>query len=181
MRRIAMVVTTVLVVSPGLLSAQSSRRLQPGADVRITYPCATDRFGCREKGRIVWMTADSIGYRVVGETREIPTTEVTRVEVKTGRMVSPARLLGYPVLGLVAGGLVGGLIGYTSCAPCDYELEGLAVVGMAGIVGGLGFATGLVLGLLPRDRWEDAPVGRVNLDVSPSRDGGVRFGVSLRF
>ncbi len=170
----------LLLLSSGALEAQMAERLEPGARVRVTYLCGDER-ECREKGTVMTTTADSIelvqGRLITG----IPVRAVTRLEVRTGRRVSAGRAVGFPVLGFAGGGLVGGVIGYGSCAPCDYELEGLAVVFGAALGAGIGFATGLVAGLVPRDTWEDASLDRFRIGVAPGHEGRLQFGVSLSF
>ena len=181
MRFLPTAVVTLLIVQATTLYAQVFRGLNPGTDVRITYYCVQYDAHCKEKGRVVRMTADSIALRIDGQTTGIPLSLVTRLETKTGRGISAGRALGFPVLGLFAGGLVGVVIGYASCAPCNYELEGLVPVAGAGLVGGIGLVTGLVIGLLPRDTWEDTPLKRVRIGVASRREGWLQFGVSLSF
>lgn len=156
------------------LSAQQSLPLEPGARVRITAPdCGAD------KQTATFETLRG-GMLVLGST-DCPLASVTRLELHTGRKVSAARALGFPVVGLLVGGVAGGLVGYSTCAPCDYELEGLAPAVGAVLGGGMGFVAGLVVGLLPRDRWRTVPLETLRVTPIASAPGHFGLVVSVRF
>jgi len=156
------------------LSAQRPLPLEPGARVRITAP------DCGAQKQAATFETLSGGMLVLDSTN-CPLASVTRLELHTGRRVSAARALGLPALGLLAGGVAGGLVGYSTCAPCDYEMEGLAPFFGAVLGGGVGFVTGLVVGLLPRDRWQTVPLEP--LGVTPIVSARGRFGIAaaMRF
>jgi hypothetical protein len=107
---------------------------------------------------------------------------VERVDVSRARMIHLGRAVGFPVLGFFVGGVTGGLIAYSTCAPCDYELEGLAPAFGAGIGATVGFVAGLVTGLAWRtDRWEEVPLDQLRVSFTPQRDGRFALGFSVRF
>jgi hypothetical protein len=163
-----------LLVPMASLSAQAPLPLELGARVRITAP------DCGFEKQAATFEALGGGMLVLGATN-CPLASVARLELHAGRKVSAARALGFPVVGLLVGGVAGGLVGYSTCAPCDYELEGLAPAVGAVLGGGVGFVAGLVVGLLPRDRWQTVPLEP--LRVTPIASARGRFGLaaSVRF
>jgi hypothetical protein len=130
------------------------------------------------------LTADSI-VLVTGRRQgrlALSRLFVERVDVSQGRKIHPGRAVGFPVLGFFVGGVTGGLIAYSTCAPCDYELEGLAPAFGAGIGATVGFVAGLVTGLVWRtDRWEEVPLDRLRVSFVPQRDGQFALGLSVSF
>ncbi len=174
MRSIVAIIVSVPLLTPvASLSAQASLPVQPGTRVRITAP------DCGLEKRAATFEALRNGRLALGAT-DCPLTSVTRLELHTGRSVRATRALGFPVVGLLVGGVAGGLVGYSTCAPCDYELEGLAPAVGAVLGGGVGFLAGLVVGLLPRDRWQTVPLEPLPVIPIVTNRGQLALTVSLQ-
>ena len=110
-----------------------------------------------------------------GAEQRIPTSQIGRLEVSTGRGIVASHV----ILGTLAGALAGGLIAgaTSSCAKDQWVcLQPLAVAG--GVM--LGGAAGLVTGLLIKgEHWRTVPLPSVA--VFPVPDHGVGVAVRVEF
>jgi hypothetical protein len=183
--RAASAVAVLFLVAPTVNLQGQGSPIQPGTNVQVDYDCgpqgypSTER--CKGNGRLEAVTAEHLVLIMDGRSTRVLIASVKRLRLYAGRGVSAGRAIGFPAMGLLAGGLAGGLIGYATCAPCDYELEGMAVA-IGAVVGGcVGFVAGLVVGLLPRDRWKDVSLEGLRVNVVPQRDGRIALGLTVTF
>lgn len=103
-----------------------------------------------------------------GSEWRIPTRDVRTVDVSRGKGVVASHILIGAGAGLVAGTLVGGIIGANSCNDCF--LQGLQAVGgmmVGAVVGGAG---GAVVGMaIPGERWRQVPIQKPTVSIVPGR------------
>ncbi|MDH5805445.1 MAG: hypothetical protein OEZ54_09745, partial [Gemmatimonadota bacterium] len=111
----------------------------------------------------------------------VPLAAVSKIEVSRARGDWAGKVLGYPILGMLGAGLVGTLIMYAQCAPCNGEDDALSLAVAFGTNGAIGFLGGLVIGLISTERWaerwEEVPLERLRRGISPLDSN--RFGVSF--
>jgi len=127
----------------------------------------------------------------------IPLTSVTRLEVSGGKKWNTLRGAGY---GLLVGASLGGIIGFAAGEDCPaprsrsrepygfyggidlcFPRGGMAVAeGITfGVVGGV---FGAFIGSLTlTDRWEEVPLDRLRLSLTPQRQGGHALSASFTF
>lgn len=166
-------------------SVDDTTMLQVWHDCDTSFPTQNRyRWHCRDQGTLASSTADSLVLNLNGEESQvaIPWSSVLGVNRKTGRKIDSSRAIGFPLAGAAVGGLAGTLIGYSTCAPCDYELEGLAAA-VGAVVGiGVGFIGGLVTGLAwTTDIWEPVSTDRLRLSFSPGANGRTYLGLNISF
>ncbi|MFL5620320.1 MAG: hypothetical protein ACJ79A_18245 [Gemmatimonadaceae bacterium] len=136
---------------------------------------------------VVAHTADTLLVRwpEFANTVAVPLSEISRLEVSTGRHRNVVKGM---VLGTVGVGTAGALLGAISYKPCTSNCflapsdrgESAAV---GGIVGGtLGLVIGTLAGLVSHDTWQRVPLDgrRVAVTVRP-RAQGAGLGVALEF
>ena len=168
MRLRTLIIVLLPFVVPPALSAQQLSLIQPGTRIRVTSP------SCGLNKQVATLEMSRSDTLVLGSeisTAQCSLDDITRLDVDGGRKVSAARAVGFPLAGFLVGGVTGGLIGYATCAPCNYELEGLAPVFGTALGGAVGFVAGLVVGLLPRDSWAEIPLERMRVSVAPRQIG----------
>jgi hypothetical protein len=140
---------------------------------------------------------DRVRYRIEGGDRAkaavIATSEDwLRVEDESGtsRLIEKAELSSLAVAHgkrrhTLEGALIGGLVGIglgwgldellCEASQCE-DQRGVPILGTCGLALG-----GLAGTLITTDRWEEAPLSRVRFGLAPTRGGGLRATVSLRF
>jgi hypothetical protein len=164
------IVAVVVALLPGAVGADAPPPLDPGARLRVSVAGSASG---PITGTLDALRDGSLVLEVHGKTHSVPLATVNRVEVSQGRHVSRR----WVVVGAVAGGLAGALVGGCLTNKDDY---GVACAGqddtkyvIGGLVGGVaGGALGAWLG--KSERWEDvdlrrsarlALLGRTHLDV----------------
>ena len=174
----ALVLFILFSVDLPALSAQESPSIDPDSRVRVTAPsCGLES----SSGTLDWTGGDTLLFSTGSSAVLCPVTSVTSLELSRSRKISLGRAIGFPVAGFFVGGITGGLIAYSTCAPCNYELEGLAPVFGAALGSGIGYAAGLVVGLIPHEAWDRVRLRRMSIDVAPIREGGAKLGLRLAF
>jgi hypothetical protein len=155
------------------LAQDQGFKLEPGARVRIVSPT----FKSDHIMRILAVSDDSVQFRsernLVSYT--IPLEQVSAFEVSVGTMRRPLRGAG---LGVLAGGIIGGVLGYVSYEPCvgcwfgPWTASKSAMWG--GIAGGtIGLVVGATIGFFSEsDIWRRIPI-QSRLSVTPLRGGGI--------
>lgn len=178
MRGLATALTVSLVIPLSTLSAQQPPQIAVGERIRFTAPSCGIR---REVATVEALRGDTL----IIETSECPLAHVTWIEVSRMRTVNPIKVLAYPSAGLVSGfafGVLGGfLLVDFLCPPCSSDSESIGSGTGAAIFGSLGFVSGLVAGLQPRDKWEEVPLDRLRVNFVPQRDGRFSLGLSVTF
>jgi hypothetical protein len=177
MRPIHFLALTVVVAS----SSIAPRTWAQGALVRVSHDGAC----CRSPlvGTLVTATADSLWIRPEGARSSTAPVVIARGsvrELERGELLGAHRMVGAG-LGLLAGTVVGGVVGTANaCTHCD-GMGGLGVA-VATVTGGLiGILTGTVIGsMIPHYVWQrdDVPQ-RVGFTVGSG--GTMQVGGSLRF
>ena len=156
--------------------AQDALAVQVGTRVRVTAPeLDLERYD----GTLVAVRGDTL---TVG-TVHVPLTSVTRLDVHRGRTgnwrkgAKIGALVGLPT------GLALGVLFQQWCHsigdvgdPCWVFVPASAVA--VGLAGGL---VGAAVGAFKRDRWEEVPLERLSVSLTPQRDGGFALGFSVRF
>ena len=171
--------------------AQSLPLVDDSTTLQVWHSCDStfatqkrSRRSCRDRGMLASSTADSLVLISEGQVNRvaIPWSTVLGVNQKTGRKVDSHRFIALTFGGAVVGGIAGALYGYSTCAPCDGELDALAV-GEGVLYGtGIGLIAGLVTGLIWKtDRWEAVPSDRLKVSFSPSVRGRSSVGLSINF
>jgi surface antigen len=164
------IVAVVVALLPGAVGADGPPPVDPGARLRVSVAGS----GARPiSGTLDALRDGSLVLATDGQTRAFPLATISRVEVSQGRHVSRRAV----VIGAVAGGVAGALVGGCLANKDDY---GVACAGqddtkyvIGGLVGGVaGGALGAWLG--KSERWEDvdlrrsarlAVLGRTHLDT----------------
>lgn len=191
MRAWAIIALAVLLApSPTLLAQQPAPVLEPGTRLRLTYPCARESppapgaegAWCRTVGSLVLVRADTIALATAESTTSHGLNAVSRVEVSRGYR-------SHRLAGAGAGFLLGGVATFVvlssggSTSLCNQSanqdavapLECLGLSALGGLAGaGLGFLVG---GFIRTERWQDVPLDRLRLGLTP-RTGGM-LGLSL--
>ncbi len=167
--------------------------IERGARVRVTTPpppCPTWYTSCtrdslrRYVGTFVEWKADTLVVETKGHTLALLWDSVTKLEVSQGQKRNTRE---GALMGLLVGGVAGAVI--AAAIYEEYECGHLcfvdpATIPMAVAVGvGLGgVAVGATIGsLIKTDRWQEAPLERLRLQVAPQRDGRFGLGASVRF
>lgn len=177
--------TTALVfISPLSVGAQAES-VAPGARVRVTAP--TDNLK-GAIGTVAEVRVDSIVLVSKGGSRAVALTNITRLDVSTGRRSMFLRDTG---IGLGIGTLAGVVIGYATYQECEEEGfmscflvpedRGQAAM-WGGVVGGAaGTLTGALIGVFHRgDRWRPVRVS-TKVAVRPAAGGGITVGLTRAF
>lgn len=172
----------VLTLAPPLQCAQ--RRPTPGARIRFDAPSVGERL----TGTLVSWESDVLTVSVDGDAPGlalmVPTDSVTRMDVRRERRMT----LEGVGLGVLAGALV------ALAADPDWRDENGECTTVAciayqvspnldtrlGVFGGVGALLGIIVGSESKTaRW--APVSLRRLQIGPTQDGGLAFGMRIRF
>lgn len=169
--RLVILTLTLLTVSPVL--AQDAPPLPAGVEVRVRSPHASGRFVVHDHRGATLMLRDNAGVVV-----DVPIASVTKLSVLRGRRSAGASALRGAGLGLLGGAGTGILFGLVSGTQ-PLSPVGKAVV-MGTFIGGIGAATGAVMGAIFRgDEWEAVPLNSIR--AGPSNDGGMTLELGIRF
>lgn len=190
--RVPSFVALVLFFAPRilLLAQQPAPSLEPGARLRLTYPCPPDgaptagqeRSECRSVGTLVRIHADTIALAASGASVSHGLSAVSRVEVSRGYRAHRLAAAGAGFL-LGAGVTFAVLNSGGSTSLCNQSenqdaissSECLGLTALGGLVGtGLGAIIG---GWIRTERWEDVPLERVRISLTPPT--GSRFGLAV--
>ena len=183
-----------LLFTPNVGSSQTPAVLREGQRVRVAYRCkvAHDHvIECRENrsprldtGHLQSLDSDTLRIREAGSDAElaIPTVSIAELWVLEGRKGNFWNGAG---IGLVAGALVGGIIGskqefciFDCSAPSGgspLTLVGVIVGAPAGALLG-----GIVGSQIRSDRWRQLPVNHLGMTFDP-RLGTIGLRVSVAF
>ncbi len=161
----------------GVMFAQQPVGFYPGSQFRIFAP------GCRLEGQKVTIEAFHGDFIILptdprrssNPNPKCPISSVTRLEVRRDRK---GQALAGAIIGFWGGVAVGGLVGYSTCAPCDEEMDTLAPFVLSIVGGSVGIITGVIVGLQPS--WEEVPTERIRFSLTPQRYG-LSAGVSVAF
>ena len=170
----------------GLLQADDTKGLLPGARVRLTAPSVSDK---RLVGIIRSLDDVTLTFlpRGATETMQVPRSAITELEVGRGNRRRKGALIG-AVAGL-ASGVALGLATGPDCSEPDFPELFVALFGgcrgttRATVISIATVPAGALLGLAlaPGEKWETVSPGRLGIAVMPVRDGGLRAAVSVRF
>jgi hypothetical protein len=160
----------MLAGSPSGVAAQGVDDLRPGAKVRL-YPKATCP-SCSVTGRLELLEGRRLELMVDEELLSFPLDSIRALEVSRGKSWVP------PVVGGVGGFVVAtGTFLAIFCSDPDTSCDGESIAVAALIIGAPVGAIGTLVGLLLADeRWEDLPLERLGVVVSP---GGIALQLSL--
>ncbi len=170
----ALAILAVLVLAPLTDAITQGVPLQPGQRVRVTVP-SRDLIKHEESFR--QLRADTL----VLESMWLPLSDVTRLDAYRGRHRHKWTGVG---IGFLGGTVIGYVIAYSTCAPCDdssVEKEALPVAGA--IIGALGGAMigGMVGERIKTGKWEEVPLDRLRVSIVPQRGGRLGLRVSLQY
>ena len=135
--------------------------------------------GATHVGPVIMATSGAIEVQdEEGGRPSVPLSTVTRLEVSRGQRSN----LG---VGLFAGAGAGALVGLAICADpsvCsvfdDNDVKGKVIAFSAGV----GILAGAIVGhFIKTDRWEEVPLERLSVSLTPQRDGRLMLGFSVRF
>lgn len=189
MSRLLQWIVPIVLFAPSPGSAQVPGALAEGQRVRVAVRCEVvlDQLkDCRKyrarafaTGTLRTLDADTlwVGSDSGGAELAIPLVHVTQVWVVDGKR---AHVRDGALLGAVAGAVVFGVVGAPGPEDC---------VGSCGDLDGVGavlyMATGALLGgvvgaRIKSDRWQEVPVGRPRVSLTP-QPGGIGASVSIAF
>jgi hypothetical protein len=172
----------------GMAQADDAWSLSAGARVRLTAPSVS---GKRLTGTVLGIDDATLTLRrgPRGETMQVPRAAITTLEVSRGGRRGKGALIG-AAAGLASGVALGLGTGH-HCTGSDWELLYVVLtVGVdcrggsrAAVLSALTVPSGALVGFLlaPGEKWEMASTDRLRIGVAPTRGGGVRAAVSLRF
>ena len=186
------VITAVFLLSScvTLIAQGQEAAPQPGARLRLTFPCELQgqpspgerRMGCRSAGRLVRLQSDTLTLDAAASTRSYSVRALSRVEISRG--TRSHRLAGAGAGLLVGGGVAFALLhtgGSTSL--CDRSANQDAIgssecIGLAALGGLAGAGLGAIIGGFVRsERWQDVPLERLRVSLRPQ--AGSRLGMVL--
>lgn len=191
MRRGPFLIAIFLLTSCVTLIAQAQAAApQPGARLRLTFPCEPQgqpsagerRMRCRAAGRLVRLQADTLTLDAAESTTSYSVSAISRVEVSSG-------IRSYRLAGAGAGFLVGGGVAFAllhtggSTSLCDRSANQDAIgsgecIGLAALGGLVGAGLGAIIGGFVRtERWQDVPLERLRVSLRPQ--AGSRLGLAL--
>ena len=171
-----------------MAAAQTPGTLVEGQRIRVAFRCKLTRdqvIECRERrsprivtGHVEAVAGDTLRIRAQSSGAElaIPTTSVDQVWVVEGRK---GNFWGGAGIGLLAGALIGGVIGSTQefcifdCSPATFF--GVIIGAPAGALLG-----GVVGSQIHSDRWRPRSVNRLSMSVQP-RLRAIGLKVSVAF
>jgi len=177
LRLIALGAIAVL-LSPVVAWSQDDVSILAGSRLRVT-----EREGRHDRylGTVGAMSRDSVVVRIDKSGRRAPFAwaGLSRIEVGKGKKGHTAVGAG---IGLVAGVVVGGLIGaVTTNSDTDMEDWSNALAG-AGIGAALGMIIGGVIGARHEtERWSDVEVGSISVSAGICRNGDLALELSVHF
>jgi len=177
-----------------LIAQEPARSLEPGARLRLTYPCEHDgaatagkeRRACRSEGRLVLLRADTIALAVAESTMHRGLNAINRIEVSRGHRAH--RLAGAGVGFLVGAGVTFALLntgGSTSL--CNQSANQDAIgsgecLGLAALGGLAGAGLGVIIGGFVRtERWQDVPLDRLRVSLTPQTNSMLGLAVAVVF
>jgi hypothetical protein len=177
MRAITSVLSLSVLVPFTSLQAQEPPTIEPGERVRVTAP----DFGLQKSvGTCLSLSQGVMAFEPAGSSQlTIPTGSMTGLEISRGRKSNTLKGLG---LGFLGGAALGAVIGLlvdehgNDLAPWNAAVVGAAVFGAGGAVVGAGIGTAI-----KTDRWEEVPVDRLRVSLTPQRGGRLGIGLSLKF
>ena len=175
----AMIVVVILAVSGPTLAAQDVPLPRPGDRVRVTAP---DRSVQQVEGRLLGLQADTLAVQPATEGSPplvIPLSSLTSLQVRRpiSRRAGNAAKYG----GLVGAGL-GVAIAVPACLSKDCGVYTVPVYLGFGVWGAvMGAAAGAIIGAIGGRAWEEVPLERLRVSLTPQPDGGFALGVSVRF
>ena len=152
--------------------SQKAPQLIPGIKVRITAPSVAEG---RLVGAVVTLSADTLVMKPkTGNLLVIPLTSVTEFEMRHGRK----RFVGKgSAIGFLGGAVVGWFLPSGNLEEDEY---GGGPIGAA-ILGGAGLVIGAIVGGIGYEQWEEMPLDRIRIGISPQRQGGMMLSTSFRF
>lgn len=160
-------------------SAQEKRQdtftIAPGAWVRIKAPSVSKRWLI---GKIVTINADTLMLRSEKQATPlaISLASMTELEVSQGRKSNAGK---GRRIGLLAGAGIGFPLGYA----IGEEEVSRGTVGARSAVffGYIGLLVGAIIGSgTHTDKWQEVPLDRIRLSISPQRHGGLTAGARVR-
>jgi hypothetical protein len=160
---VSFVLICILGGAPTEIVAQEPFVFGPGVRLRVTAP------DCALRGQAATFRALRADTLIL-ESTECPLASVTRLDVSGGQ--KSHTLLGAGI-GLAAGGL--GAVVFCEAVEktgCELVYDDNATLKVALIVGAIGaVAGGLVGHFIKTDRWEEVPLERLRVSLTPQRDG----------
>ena len=177
-RSITFVLICIFGGAPTEIAAQEPLVFEPGVRVRVTAP------DCGLRGRATEFRVLRADTLVLGTT-ECPLASVTHLDVSRGQK-SHARL--GAVIGFLTGALSGAVIGFSLGddppffgEPFPFSARNKAAIGFL-LGGGGGAIIGAQIGkAVHGEQWEEVPLERLRVSLTPLRDGGFALGFSVRF
>jgi len=160
--------------------------LHPGQTIRITAPqCGLEN----HTGSYVDSKGDTLVVAFGTSTMRCAASSVTGLELGYGHK---SKVVEGVIIGTLVGAVAGAVFGattYEECVPeslfdCLLAAESRDQAAIYGTVVGasLGAGVGALVGILTKtDRWVRMPRHRLRVGVAPRLDGGVAFGLTLRF
>ncbi len=190
MSRVLTTIVLIVLSTPRIGFAQTAV-LEQGQRVRVAYrcklvhnqvtECRDSRSPRRSTGYAQSVDDDTLRIRAESSDAElaIPRSSIAQVWMVEGKKGNFWPGFG---LGLIAGGVIGGVIGSTQEFCIIWSGCGQSAAGIGVLIGApAGALLGGVVGLLIRsDRWEEVPLDRVHVGVVPQPDG-LGIGLSIAF
>jgi hypothetical protein len=175
-----------------LLGQRPAPALEPGARVRVTFPCgahplpASGTRSCRSEGRLIAIQGDTLAFARADSTTRLALVTISRVEASHGRR---SRWLLGAGLGLLVGAgatyavlYSGGSTSMCNASANQDAMSSSECFGLTALGGVAGAGLGALLGSrFSSERWQDVPLTRLRLGLGTGPDGRPGIGVALAF
>ncbi len=177
--RHATILVAILAFVPTSATAQEPPPVKVGDRVRVTTPDVR-----RRQGTVQLLTTDSLVMRPkygAPHRLAVPLAAVTRLELS---VPGGSRAGRGALIGLGVAGLGGAVLGGAACAsdPWFQDAAGACAAIGFGVFGASGALLGAIIGaMITGTRWEEVPLDRLRLQVTPQRDGRFGLGLSVGF
>ena len=180
--RAAFAVAAVAVAASGSLEAQDAPSLEPGARVRIFAPSVASN---GLVGTVVGLSRETLTLQPErrSDAFVVALSELTRIELSTGRRTHARRDMGIGLLIGATGGAIAGRAsgddkgGWFGLTAGEKAQIGAVVFGVAGAIAGA-----LVAGNTSTEEWKLLPLpSGSRVGVTPRSDGRVALTYSVTF
>jgi hypothetical protein len=176
---VAAVLGLGIVATPPVRADERSTVEPPSPGTRVRYEIGAE---WRETATVVEADGDALVVRLGrnGAVVRVPLAEMRHLEVSAGLRSNADT---GAIVGAVPGVLFGGYIGLAACYESDCAGSGIPAAALgAFIVGTLSGLIGAAIGsLIKTERWKPLSLPRTEIQLAPTRQGGLAVGFKVSF